>query len=181
MLTEALRQWRDFYALGGTAAATLVGLMFVAASIGAGVFTRAHQVGIRSFLSPTVVHFSAVLMIGLAASAPNVAWTTPAVIVIGLSGLAYGSWVLWRMGRHGITSTIDVIDRLWYTFFPIVAYLVVLSGGFRLWTRHADGLNELAVGLVFLLVIGLRNAWDMMVWIIDRHGQASQTNRDTQS
>jgi hypothetical protein len=32
-LIEWLRQWHDFYALIGEAAATLVGLMFVAASI----------------------------------------------------------------------------------------------------------------------------------------------------
>jgi hypothetical protein len=45
--------------------------MFVAASIGAGVFTREHQAGIRSFLSPTVVHFSAVLIICLLAIIPT--------------------------------------------------------------------------------------------------------------
>jgi hypothetical protein len=44
----------------GAASATLVGLIFVAAAIGAGVFTREHEVGIRSFLSPTAVHFSSV-------------------------------------------------------------------------------------------------------------------------
>ena len=34
-LDQTLRDWRDFYVMGGTAAATLVGLMFVFASIGA--------------------------------------------------------------------------------------------------------------------------------------------------
>jgi len=62
-LGENLRQWHDFFSLSGAAAATLVGLMFVAASLGAGVFTNEHQIGIRSFLSPTVVHFSAVLLL----------------------------------------------------------------------------------------------------------------------
>ena len=38
-LDQALRDWRDFYILAGTAAATLVGLMFVSASIGASQFT----------------------------------------------------------------------------------------------------------------------------------------------
>jgi hypothetical protein len=42
-MTEILRDWHDFYVLMGTMAATLVGLMFVAASIGAGLFTDEHK------------------------------------------------------------------------------------------------------------------------------------------
>src|SRR5262249_26047214 len=38
-LGELLHSWHDFYLLVGTASATLVGLMFVAASIGAQVFS----------------------------------------------------------------------------------------------------------------------------------------------
>jgi hypothetical protein len=36
-MTEILRDWHDFYVLMGTATATLIGLMFVAVSIGAGL------------------------------------------------------------------------------------------------------------------------------------------------
>jgi hypothetical protein len=43
--------------------------MFVAASVGAGVFTEERQVGLRTFLSPTVVAFSLVLAASLSASA----------------------------------------------------------------------------------------------------------------
>jgi len=96
---EVLRAWHDFYALIGTAAATLVGLMFVAASIGAGVFTSAHQAGIRSFLSPTVVHFSLVLVLCLIASAPieSVAAMRLCLVSTGLIGFAYSGSTWWRM------------------------------------------------------------------------------------
>jgi hypothetical protein len=59
--TDLIHVWHDFYVLVGTASATLVGLMFVAASIGAQVFTEQNREGMRAFISPTVVHFSAVL------------------------------------------------------------------------------------------------------------------------
>jgi hypothetical protein len=62
-LIVSLEHWHDFYTLTGSAAATLVGLMFVAVSISDGAFTRQHQMGIRAFLSPTVVHFSAILIV----------------------------------------------------------------------------------------------------------------------
>ena len=35
--TDALSHWHEFYMLGGTASATMVGLLFVAASVGAPV------------------------------------------------------------------------------------------------------------------------------------------------
>ena len=99
-LLEALRKWRDFYALIGTASATLVALMFVAASIGAGVFTREHQAGIRSFLSPTVVHFSTVLIICLLATIPTETWAVLGDLLTcaGVIGLAYSGWI-WRRRR----------------------------------------------------------------------------------
>jgi hypothetical protein len=39
-LTDAARPWHDWYMLIGTASATLVGLMFVAASVGSRLYTR---------------------------------------------------------------------------------------------------------------------------------------------
>ncbi len=172
-LAATLSQWHDFYTLIGAAGATLVGLMFVAASIGAGVFTRAHQAGIRSFLSPTVVHFSAVLFICLIASAPTQTWLSLGLFMIcaGSIGLVYSSWIWRRMTKHGITPTIDLIDRLWYTFLPLIAYLAVLGAGLSLTSHDAGSLDVLAFSLLILLVIGIRNAWDMTVWIIDRHAK----------
>jgi len=172
-LAATLSQWHDFYTLIGAAGATLVGLMFVAASIGAGVFTRAHQAGIRSFLSPTVVHFSAVLFICLIASAPTQTWRSLGIFMIlaGLTGSGYAGWIWHRMAKHGLMPTIDLIDRLWYTFLPLVAYLAVLGAGLSLTSHDAGSLDVLAFSLLILLVIGIRNAWDMTVWIIDRHAK----------
>jgi hypothetical protein len=169
-LPELLRAWRDFHTLIGAAAATLVGLMFVAASIGAGVFTRAHQAGIRSFLSPTVAHFSAVLFISLFATLPIQSWNSLGILLIlsGLIGLGYALWIWRRMVHHGIIGTIDIIDRLWYALLPIAGYLLVIAAGVGLCERDAMSLAVLAAALILLLLIGIRNAWDMTVWIIDR-------------
>jgi hypothetical protein len=168
-LLEALRQWRDFYALIGTASATLVALMFVAASIGAGVFTREHQAGIRSFLSPTVVHFSTVLIICLLATIPTETWAVLGVLLMcaGVIGLAYSGWIWRRMMKHGIIASIDVVDRLWYALLPTATYLLVIVAGVSLWRQSEVSLNILALALILLLLIGLRNSWDMTVWVMD--------------
>jgi hypothetical protein len=168
-LLESLRQWRDFYALIGTASATLVALMFVAASIGAGVFTREHQAGIRSFLSPTVVHFSTVLIICLLATIPTETWSVLGVLLTcaGVIGLAYSGWIWRRMMKHGIIASIDVVDRLWYALLPTATHLLVIVAGVSLWRQSEVSLNILALALILLLLIGLRNSWDMTVWVMD--------------
>jgi hypothetical protein len=169
-LGQALIEWRNFYALIGDAAATLVALMFVAASIGAGVFTMQHQAGIRTFLSPTVVHFTAILVICLFANIPTEEGTLLGVLLgcVGAVGLVYSGWVWQRMLKHGIAASIDTVDRLWYALLPVPAYLMVIAAGAELWRGYARSLDVLAAALILLLLIGIRNAWDMTVWIIDR-------------
>jgi len=169
-LSASLAMWHDFYTLIGAASATLVALIFVAASIGAGVFTRAHQAGIRSFLSPTVVHFTAILVICLFAIVPTQTWFTMGALLVcsGAAGLAYSAWVWRRMTRYGIIGTIDAIDRLWYAQLPKPAYLLIVVAGVAFWQKSLVGLDLLAASQILLLLIGIRNAWDMTVWIIDR-------------
>ena len=70
------------------------------------------RAGIRSFLSPTVVHFSSVLIICLLATIPTETWAVLGVLLTcgGAIGLAYSGWVWRRMMRHGIIATIDFVE-----------------------------------------------------------------------
>src|ERR1700746_3515587 len=60
---EALKEWHDFYVLVGTAGATLLALLFVAVSLGAGYLTEERQSATRTFMSPVVVHFTSVFFL----------------------------------------------------------------------------------------------------------------------
>jgi hypothetical protein len=173
-LAELLRLWHDFYTLMGAASATLVGLIFVAISIGAGSFSSERgKVAMRSFLSPTVLHFSAVLFICLLATIPTETWDSLGVLlcIVGLIGAAYSIWNSRRMSKYGITASIDLIDRLWYARLPILIYLLIVAVGASLTLRIDAALNALAIALILLLLAGIRNAWDMSVWIIQHREQ----------
>lgn len=162
--------WHDFYSLVGTAAATLVGLMFVAASVGTGVFTSERQVGLRTFLSPTVVAFSVVLAASLIGVLPTANGGVPGSLLmsIGLLGAVY-SWRVWRRMLHGgIVEAIDLEDRVWYTIVPAVAYLILAIAGAALGIETATASAVLAIGVCLLLLAGIRNAWDMTTWIVLR-------------
>lgn len=162
--------WHDFYMLVGTAAATLVGLMFVAASVGTGVFTQERQVGLRTFLSPTVVAFSVVLATSLVGVLPVSDWRVPGVFLMSIGGLGvFYSWLVWRRMVHGgISSTIDLEDRVWYTVVPATAYFVLAVAGAALSIIVDAACSLLAIGVCLLLLAGIRNAWDMTTWVVLR-------------
>jgi hypothetical protein len=171
--TEALHLWHDFYTLVGTAAATLIGVMFVVASIMAVFSERRSQAGVQAFYTPTVVHFTTVLLLCLAVSVPAVGGATLGwlLLAIGAGGAGYAAIVWRRMGRHGFTATIDWADRIWYALSPIAGHLLAVVAALMLLTGHAWGLAVLAVATVALLAAGIRNAWDIAVWMVTRVGR----------
>ena len=67
---DSLKEWHDFYVLLGTAGATLLALLFVAVSLGAGYLTEERQSGTRTFMSPVVVHFTSVFFLSAVALIP---------------------------------------------------------------------------------------------------------------
>ena len=172
-VTELLHAWHEFYLLIGTAAGTLIGLMFVAASISASYMTEKHQPGIQSFYTPTVVHFASVLITCVVLLAPLAATPLGVVLLaIGLTGLGYASFVWVRMGRRGYTSTIDLVDRFWYALSPVAGHLLLVAAAVMLLLVGEDySLDVLAAAIVLLLLAALRNAWDITAWAVTRSGQ----------
>src|SRR5436305_3343781 len=171
-VTELLHAWHDFYVLIGTAAGTLIGLMFVAASISASYMTERHQAGIQSFYTPTVAHFATVLITCVVLLAPLGAVRLGALLlVIGMAGLGYACFVWVRMGRRGFTSTIDLADRFWYALSPVAGNLLLVAAAVMLLLIGDDySLELLAAAIVLLLLAAIRNAWDITAWAVTRSG-----------
>lgn len=167
---ELLKDWHDFYMLIGGAAATLVGLTFVAASIGAGALTQDHEAGVNLFITPTVVHFSAVLFACLLIVAPfdNATVLATALFLESMIGIAYSIRVWWKIRRAEFAATVDVRDRIWYALAPTVGYVVLAAATILHSLRVEPSLVLFACGLGLLLLAGIRNAWDMALWIMMR-------------
>jgi len=166
-LSELLHEWHDFYLLLGTASATLVGLMFVAASIGTTVFNEDHRGALEAFITPTVVHFVAVLVACLVIMMPIHEWESLGALlgIGGLAGVAYIGRVLVQLIiRHRFN--VDVVDRMFYALIPLAAYLLALAAAVLGFLHIAANAYVMAAALLVLLLAGLRNAWDMMLWIM---------------
>src|SRR5271165_1363294 len=169
-LADAMSRWHEFYMLLGTASATLVGLLFVAASVSSGVFTRDRRAPMRVFLSASVVHFSSILAVCLIVLAPVQSWLTFGLLIAGggIFGLVYCG-LIWRdMIKDGLNASIDLEDRIWYVAIPVAGYLLETAAGVALASRLAPGRAVLAASVGTLMVAGIHNAWDITIWMITR-------------
>jgi hypothetical protein len=83
--------WQTFYAIVGTAAATLTGLMFVVIALIAQLRARlpSPQSGVRFFNTSNVIHFGAALLVAAILAAP---WPSlwEASLLLGLAGQGNG-------------------------------------------------------------------------------------------
>jgi hypothetical protein len=145
--------------------------MFVAASIGASVFMEKDRAAMKAFISPTVVHFSAVLVVAMVSLIPSHDWPALAglLVLVGIPGAVYSAnlWLQLFVRRR---FNIDIVDRLFYALIPVLGYLLLLLllAALVLFRQSPAGLDLLAAAQITLLLAGIRNAWDMMLWIVIR-------------
>jgi hypothetical protein len=166
----AFKDWHDFYMLIGGAAGSLVGLTFVATTIGAGTLTPEREAGVQAFITPTVVHFAAILFACLLILAPfeTQEWLATVLLAEGILGIAYSGWVVRLIWHRGFTATLVRSDHVWYALAPAVGYLLLTTAAAAMLTGHRASLMLLACALGLLLIAGIRNAWDMAVWFMLR-------------
>jgi hypothetical protein len=162
-----LAAWASFYVMTGSSAAALTGLMFVVISLITGKERAegAHD-GIAAFSTPTVMHFAAALLVSAVLIAPWRSLVHAAVVaaLIGLYGVVYILRVMHRTRRLTV-YTADFEDWTWYTILPFVAYGAISAGAIVLAAVPVQALFILAGGVVLLLFIGIRNAWDVVTYI----------------
>src|SRR6202171_1783839 len=122
---EFFHDWHDFFILLGTACATLVGLMFIAVSIGASIFKEENRPALEIFLGPTIVHFTSVLVLCVLAIVPSHSWLSLAGLtsLIGFAGFLFSAGVLFRLLRS--RYALDYLDRFCYTVLAAIGSLVV--------------------------------------------------------
>jgi hypothetical protein len=168
-LADLVHDWRDFYALLGTASATLVGLLFVAASIGVSTFREEHRDPLGSFLTPTVVHFSVILFDSILACVPSQSWRSlGGMLGAGaVAGLAYSARIFFLIVVRR-RFNVDVGDRLFYAAIPMLGYVLLAVAAALLFLRSPLSADVAAAALLILLFAGIRNAWDMTVWTVTR-------------
>ena len=174
-----LEGWHEFYILLGTAAAALVALLFVAASIGVGLLSTARGSPTHTYTSPIVFHYTYVLFLSLVSLIPsNTDWSLAAIIGgSAAAALGYSCFIFVRVMRG---SAIDLDDRLGYGASPLAAYAAALAASVFVFERSNIGPPLLAGALILLLLVNIRNAWDLTLFFAQRRTDESPPARSTE-
>jgi hypothetical protein len=174
---EALHEWHEFFFLFGTAGATLVALQFVAVSLGTGFLTAERADATRTFFSPVVLHFTAVFVFSAIAMIPNhsaifIGCLVGLVAAVGLGVSIFATVKL----LHNRWSDL-LIDQLAYGLLPVAAYAALLVTAYMIASEKMWAIDILAASLLLLLMVNIRNAWDLTLDMVRRHAEPAPPPR----
>ncbi|MCC6314653.1 MAG: hypothetical protein IT337_11655 [Thermomicrobiales bacterium] len=161
--SKALEPWRDFYMLAGTAAATLMGLLFVAISLLPGVMADRGAAGLRAWVAQTMSNLVMLLVLALLCLMPELSGETFAVVLLvaAAQGIARGVWRL----RYIVRENRDLGH--WRLIFlrgvlPLVTYAVLVYVAYDSSDGAPDSLGLLVVAVFFLVTGAAGAAWQLL-------------------
>ena len=157
----AFEEWESFYLIVGAAAGALIGLQFVVMTLLADKPHLASREAGAAFATPTIVHFSAALLLSAVLRVP---WRSigPAALLWGLVGLAgtlYVGVIVRRMRRQASYRP-DWEDWIFHVVLPLAAYALLLASALAVRSRQHEALIAVAAATLLQLFIGVHNAWD---------------------
>jgi hypothetical protein len=171
--TARLSDWSSFYVVVGSSGAALIGLQFIVITLIAEMRIPSTHEQIRAFATPTIMHFGAALLVSTLLSAPWRSLTGVAIAlrVIAVFGIVYAVLTLWRArSQHDYEPVWQ--DWLWHGVIPIIIYGALLAAAIFIRTHESDALFVIAGVALSLLLTGIRNAWDTVLYIVlDRSRQ----------
>ena len=166
---DAVQTWHDFYVTSGAASATVAGLLFVALSLHLRTVVAHREV--RSLARITLIDFFVVLVISLFVLIPTSQSKATAVELIGV---AVVSLILAaRPTREGLRSRRARIIRLRTLLsrfgLSLLAYLTIGAMAVLFWTGDfQDALYWLVAVVVVLLLVAVRNTWDLLITVAEK-------------
>lgn len=158
--------WQTFYVIIGSAAGALIGLQFVVITLIASTPQKSDLADAgAAFSTPTIVQFASVLGISALVAAPWHVPLPPLVLLAvgGLVGTIYSIRNLLLMRRQSAYVP-GPSDWIFYAVLPTSAYALLTAASLVSCWQLDAGLFGVAAVAVFLLAIGVHNAWDSVAY-----------------
>jgi hypothetical protein len=160
-MPEFATGWESFYVIVGAAAGALIGLQFVVVTLIAEKPPKDAANASAAFATPTIVHFSASLLLCALMRVPWPSFIYPAASwgVMGVGGLIYTGVVAWRM-RNQAAYRPGFEDWVFHLALPALAYVLLASAASAARGQVTAWLFAVGASALLLLFIGIHNAWD---------------------
>lgn len=172
--------WGEFYLMAGSAAAVLIGLIFVVVTLMQDRPRSSVLVGSRLYMGPVVLQVSFVLVVSAAALANGVTGNAMALVL-----LIVAVWGLVR-ALHSIIGIRALrgedaphwTDVWFYAAIPGALYLALgaVAAGFL--GRFEWAIDALAGVITAMLLNAIRNEWDLVTWLAPRPDRAEPLDRE---
>jgi hypothetical protein len=175
MALSLLADWTNFYVITGSAAAGLTGLTFVVIALAADV-QRVSADGLRAFVTPTIIHFGAVLALAAFLSMPHLSVTILSIGfgAAGMAGLIYVGIIATQVKQVAKSYVPVLEDWLGHAILPALAYGALLAMAFTVAHWPEQSLYVVAAVSLLLLFVGIHNCWDVAVWNITKKERETQ-------
>ena len=159
--------WGEFYLLAGSAAAVLIGLIFVVVTLMQNQSRSSVLSGSKLYMGPIVLQVSFVLTLSAAALMPEITARQYALVAAAVA--------LWGVGR-GVDSIVG-ISRLsgadkphwsdvWcYGVVPAALSGLLAAVALAFWWESERATYGVAAVLTGMLLISIRNEWDLVTWL----------------
>lgn len=162
MEETVFRDWGDFYLVLGAAAGALIGLMFVVVTLLAGREAQRVERGTRAYITPIVFHYSVVLVVCAIGVTPRMPRAVLAALlaVAALTGVVYTTVTTLRI-LHMPGNPPHWTDKHYYGILPSFIYMGYGLAAACLWIAPGAVGHLIGAVTVALLLIAIRNSWDL--------------------
>ena len=159
--------WENYYLLIGSAAAALIGLMFVVVTLTAGRDRQEVERGKQLYTSPIVWHLAVVLVLSGAATAPILTSRLFALASAALALLGFVYCLRSAIGicRAQVTPGAVGFDMIWYGIAPAAVYVGLGAAAISILDGATWGASVIAVDLMALLLVSIHAEWDLVTYL----------------
>ena len=161
--------WNDYFVLIGTASGGLIGLLFVVITLTSGLDRRRSLRASGVYMTPNVVHFAVTLVASALVLAPRISTRVDALVLGGAALAGLGNAVRTCLGVAAFAkesgSPPHWSDMPAYGIAPGLLYVLLFGDAVAVWFGMAFAPFALAGLLMVLMLLAIRNAWDLITWI----------------
>ena len=158
--------WHDFYLMAGTAAVTLVGLLFVALSLHVAVLFQGEHKDFRLLAAEAFQGYLYVLITAMIFLMPVGDGHFPAIIYIVLNAM--------MLLRTGIRAPSFIrarkekgasMNQRWRILVPAIAYVLGIVAIVQWWGGDANAGLGFFAPVVMMLAASSRTSWDLLEYV----------------
>src|SRR5580704_14168093 len=158
----------------GSAGAGLIGLFFVVVTLTQGFDRDRALRGASLYMTPSLIHFAVVLSMSAVAVAPGlpIPATAGLFAAVALVGLGNAVWATIGIAFRRLGPEAPHWSDVWlYGVAPSAIYTGLLIAAVGLSEELAWAAYANAALLLALLLIGVRNSWDLITWMAPMRGR----------